>query len=81
MELKRCPFCGGEAKVKKVSSNYVHSGDAVSITDSWTVICENGCCKMKVHKDNIFHNSDGEIVIASNGAEEAVNDWNRRAGE
>lgn len=81
MELKPCPFCGEEAVLKRKSSNFIHVGSSIAITDNWVVVCKNGCCKMNEYRDYIFHKSDGEIVIGHNGAEEAVNDWNRRATE
>lgn len=77
-ELKPCPFCGGEAYL--VRKQYSHLTMPTKIKDKWVVECSNGCCSIPIFEDEIYHDDDGVIVINHNGAEEAINAWNRRAG-
>ena len=78
-ELKPCPFCGGEAKLRRYSSSY--RSHPTTILDEWGVECENDCCSTKRFRDDIFHEPRGEVIIAHNGAFEAAEAWNKRAGD
>lgn len=42
IELKPCPFCGGEAKVKKTRQGYC--------VEAYSVICENIKCRGNAKK-------------------------------
>lgn len=77
INLKPCPFCGGEARLCRTSSGYIVS--PATIMDHWQVKCSNMCCVSQVYKDEIYHDERAGIVIAHNGAEEAAEAWNRRA--
>lgn len=77
MELKACPFCGGEAKLKRINSGY--KLNPTTIIDMWAVVCKSGCCRGKSVEDKIYQKENGEIVVEINGAEEAIKEWNRRA--
>lgn len=75
--LLPCPFCGGEVRLRRVSSAYRTSSTV--IMDEWTVECQNGCIRNNVYKSEIFQDDKGAVVIKSNGAEEASLVWNTRA--
>ena len=77
--LRECPFCGGQAFLRIRCAGY--RTNPTTILDSWEVECENKCCRTPGFRDEIFHDGSGVIIINHNGAEEAVEAWNRRAGE
>lgn len=77
IELEPCPFCGKIGKLRRVSTGY--RTNPVVILDKWTVECPNGCCQAKTFESEIYQESNGEIVIKHNGAEEAAAAWNKRA--
>lgn len=80
-ELKRCPFCGGEAKLKKFSSEGERYGETFHIHDSFIVICD-GCSIATPEMGSIIYiNECGEVCIEKNGAENAVKKWNARVGD
>lgn len=76
-EMKPCPFCGGEAHLVRTAS--CASYHPTRITDTWVVRCAKKCCETPIFKDDIYHKSDGLVVVEHNGAEEAINAWNTRA--
>lgn len=75
-KLKPCPFCGGEAYIKRV--NYGHNG-----LGKFTETYEAGCkvCRLRYTRESIFATKDGQPVIYKNGYEDCVKAWNMRAGE
>lgn len=75
-EIKPCPFCGGDAKLKRIFEGY--SGHPTTIEDMWTVECENGCCDIGTFRSEIFQDEEGEVIVRKNGAVDAVEAWNRR---
>lgn len=77
-KLKPCPFCGGEAELMRTAV-IVDTDRFSQIKDRWIVKCKRGCCRSCEWIDNICHRPDGELVIAANGAEDAVEMWNKRA--
>lgn len=76
-ELKPCPFCGGEARLRRVNPGYNTS--PTTIRDVWEVSCDNNCCKTQRYESKIYQSPDGEVVIEKNGAKNAAYAWNRRA--
>lgn len=79
MELKPCPFCGGQAVLKRCDNSY--RTNPTTILDNWEVRCSNNCCTTQRFRDEIFHDGGGAIIINRNGAQEAIETWNRRVGE
>ena len=77
--LKPCPFCGGQAFLRRYDSSYKTS--PTTILDAWGVHCSNNCCNTQRFKDEIFHDESGAIIINHNGAQEAIDAWNSRVGE
>lgn len=75
-ELKPCQFCGGKAFLIRVRGSYTI--EPVTIRDQWRVSCEHGCCDTGLFHDAIFRDDNGELVIAKNGAYDAVKHWNKR---
>lgn len=74
-ELKPCPLCGEVAELRRVFKGCTNKS---TITDEWAVFCENGCCYTRRFSDEIYHADNGAIIIAHNGAIEAVEAWNKR---
>ena len=75
--LLPCPMCGGEVRLRRVSSSYTTS--PTTIMDKWTVECPNGCVRNNVYESKIFQDEKGEVIIKNNGADEARLAWNTRA--
>ena len=75
--LLPCPFCGGDVRLRRVSSGY--STSPTVIRDEWTVECPRGCVRNNVYKSEIFQDDKGAVVIKNNGAEDARLAWNTRA--
>ena len=75
--LLPCLFCGGTARLRRVSSCY-NTGPTV-IRDEWTVECQNGCTRSNVYRSEIFQDDAGRVIAKSNGAEDARRAWNTRA--
>ena len=75
--LVPCPMCGGEVRLRRVSSSYTTS--PTTIMDKWTVECPNGCVRNNVYESKIFQDEKGKVIIKNNGADEARLAWNTRA--
>ena len=75
--LVPCPFCGGDVRLRRVSSGY--STSPTVIRDEWTIECKNGCVCNNIYKSKIFQDENGTVVIENNGADEARLAWNTRA--
>ena len=75
--LVPCPMCGGEVRLRRVSSSYTTS--PTTIMDKWTVECPNGCVRNNVCESKIFQDEKGKVIIKNNGADEARLAWNTRA--
>lgn len=78
-ELKPCPFCGGEATLRRVSTKY--STSPTIIRDEWEVKCYKNCCTTHRYESKIWQDPNGEVVIEQNGAENADEAWNRRVDD
>ena len=81
-ELATCPFCGGKAELKvsmfRTSQDY--SCDPVSLANSYYVECTQCTSRSAVYISNIYQDRDGFIRVEANGAEDAINAWNKREG-
>ena len=72
-----CPFCGGEAELIQKTNGYT-SG---KITNQYIVECEECGIHTKTYESKIYQLDDGRVCIDKNGAVDAIDVWNRRAGE
>ena len=81
IELKPCPFCGGEAKIQKVS-NY-HDSYVSGFT--FTIQCSKCLLQLPTTFSVGFLLSEkGDVIVAGayDGViEDAKAIWNRRAGD
>lgn len=79
IKLKPCPFCGGEAQLKRHSRGM--GGVPTAILDTWAVECS--ACKgaTDTYKSKIYQDNDGTVVVGQNGAEAAADMWNKRKTE
>jgi len=62
VEIKSCPFCGSEAKVKKDIRWPDYSNDGV---DAYEVICENMDCII-YRADDRWYKTEAEAIEAWN---------------
>ena len=72
IELKPCPFCGGEAYLKLVSKSY---GDHYGAT--FAIGCAD--CRYQFKEESRWAISRGEMMIITDGYEKCIERWNRRA--
>jgi hypothetical protein len=69
-ELKKCPFCGGEAELDFAHKNFVYTDDDGTARDLgffYTVKCLNEVC--------------GCVIGTYSDAAMAIEAWNRRVSE
>lgn len=77
-ELKRCPFCGGTAKVE--FGPMLACKDDMSLYD---IPLKIGCCACGAHIDglSVARITDRlEIVLLHNGYDKLAEKWNNRVG-
>ena len=74
IELKPCPFCGGEAKLR-VSHHGDFTGIHVEMITCIDVCCKNCNAKSKMKYANV-HNISYETAD-----KEAIEAWNRRVDD
>lgn len=75
-ELKKCPFCGGEAKAKVIASK----GDRRNTGFIFEIECKK--CRVKLPKQygiDLELQEDLSIRVAGDDRRnDAINDWNNR---
>ena len=77
-KLKPCPFCGGDAiLIIKEDCNW----STGTIKNLFLVRCDQCQISTKYYDSRIWQDRDGEVHIERNGAECAIDIWNRRVGD
>lgn len=76
VELKKCPFCGGNASLTEYGA--VHEGDGV-FTTSYKCGCSE--CGIFFNRKSRFYMEGTEVKFLENGYEYVTDHWNNRAGE
>lgn len=76
-ELKRCPFCDGEARIISESPNVEENGH---FSEEYGVVCRS--CGVNIGKTfhGEFFRENGEFYVVKDGYADAVAAWNRREG-
>lgn len=74
--LKACPFCGGEAKLVKLTDSY--TTNPVTIRNTWTIRCVSCDVSIGVFSSEIFEENEGGLCIKKQGSVDAINAWNTR---
>lgn len=79
-EIKTCPMCGGEGKLVLVTKGVNASGSrmAASINNAYIVKCEECGMRTGEYRSDIYQSEDGSVHVEENGADNAVEAWNRR---
>ena len=74
-ELKSYPFCGGEAKLVKLTNGYTINP---IIRNEWTV--KRVSCNVDIGRfsSEIFEDVEGGLCIRKQGGIDAINAWNTR---
>lgn len=57
-ELKPCPFCGGEARLKRINGYYGYTSDAYSV--------ECLCCGATIKKSNGYRDLTNSVISSWN---------------
>lgn len=76
IELKPCPFCGKKATEREISYGHTENGE---FTATYSIGCDE--CKFYFAGQSRFCLVKGQPAFVVNGYAEAVDAWNRRAGE
>lgn len=72
IELKHCPFCGGEARIFLRSKSF---SDCFKAT--FVVGCDK--CKYYFEEESRWYINQGEIMTDKDGYMDCISRWNRRA--
>ena len=78
-ELKKCPFCGGEAEFITVSNNSNHTG----VGFNYIIACSKCNCTpiQKSQELNVFLDKNGELKITDASVvnkRNMIDEWNIR---
>lgn len=76
---KPCPCCGGEAELIKQTDGY--RTNPVHILHNFGVKCSQCGLSTASYQSDIWQDMAGNVHVEHNGAEEAIEAWNRRAGK
>lgn len=74
IDLKPCPVCSGEMKLRRVDQAFKADG---IIRSSWRIECSQGCIKTKTFKSYIYEADEGDLIVKNSGPIEAVEFWNK----
>lgn len=77
IELKPCPFCGGYAKVQRISRGWKDE----HIVDEFIAKCMACGARLPSFRSDIWADDAGGVHIDANGAADAAEAWNRRASD
>lgn len=70
MNIKNCPFCGNEAKIKEGHEHTFIGGYTISL------LLECSCCSAGM--SSCFGNSMGKEITKESAINKLVSDWNKR---
>lgn len=71
--LKRCPFCGGEAHLKRDAAT-IYEGQ---IRITWGIRCKK--CGLEQRRTATYCITDDEFLVCqNNGKQDLISYWNRR---
>lgn len=76
VELKPCPFCGGDPDLEVVTQGYTNT--------AYTIGAELRCkaCAFHMRADSVFEvDAFMNVNICSNGIGHMIENWNRRASD
>lgn len=77
IDLKTCPFCGGEAKLIRTCARVNQRSSA--ITSEYVVSCTDCTVSTPPFESDIRQDENGIVTVDKNGAVDAKEAWNRRA--
>lgn len=78
-KLKPCPFCGGEAVLTQLTAVY-NSGRG-SLTTDFYVNCTECEVRTTQYESEVYISASGDVVVDADGAQTAVEAWNRRTSD